>query len=842
MAGYTSEELQASIDQFLLSTVTTPKTNLGARDVLAARADIYALLTTTLLLRPDSYFYVIWLAKNQLEALRRQQAAALATILDPSTLASLRRRGKPVTSTAELTNAQAALVNVTAGINQGQGVQTRDLGPEVTRFRNSIESFINTQLKKNVVSNGVPTETAGETQARIATSWATVKTTHAQMLELCQLIIDAISNLSSVKLPEKAVTDVISKLQSRLTELTTQLQTDKDVSTHREAMLDLLTMRTLLARVSSFRTPQQLLAPLVGDFAQLSGTGGISPAAIVGTNSGPFNVAPAATLDFESGSPIVSSSITIGAYSNAETPSRQFTTLPIVFPAGAALRLRVDGVLYPSDGSFGSSSYASVALFLTAVQNYLTTNSVPATAFSIGAQVFIRSNSSTDISSIEVVTATLGQAAFLATSGFVPYSVCRGVEARTIVAAATSAPGVRLSELRTEYFTGDGITQAASVVQVSTLTGTVDTAGGGTSFSAAENIENAGVKAGDFIIIDPTGTAQIGKLTSVTGASFEVDVAVSDVGAVSYRIGPDFRSVPAGARVLVGSTAVPLNRGPYRVVSGTIGQLTVNRAFFVTSDPVSLTVFTSYLQATAPAASSADGITANPSSAGATAIGYTVTPTQTKPGLTDFVSGGTIDFLSRGVGVGDILTLQTSPSASVTTITEVFLDELITEPVPFFAGSVGFTVQSARYVAWTILVNAVTSFVNAVDFEAADFAITRILSGADPTALLSGGGPVGTFSTQITSLASIQNYVVPFERTVDNILRMLVEQGLDRAADLFTSLQVIEFFSMHPDGSSYSTNLIRVAADVTRQVAPVSRFAKSVINSPEVRLRSRRMT
>jgi hypothetical protein len=842
MAGYTSEELQASIDQFLLSTVTTPKTNLGARDVLAARSDIYALLTTTLLLRPDSYFYVIWLAKNRLEALRRQQAAALAVILDPATTASLRRRGKPVTSTAELTNAQAALVNVTAGINQGQGVQTRDLGPEVTRFRNSVERFINTQIKSNVVSNGVPTETAGETRARIASSWATVKTTHEQMLVLCTAIIDAVSNLNSVKLPEQAVTGVVSKLQARLTELTAQLQADKDVSTHREAMLDLLTMRTLLARVSSFRTPQQLLAPLVGDSSQLTGTGGVSPAAIVGTNSGPFNVAPAATLDFESGSPIVPSSITIGAYSNAEAPSRQFTTLPIVFPAGAALRLRVDGVLYPSDGSFSSASYASVALFLTAIQSYLTANVVPATAFSVGTQVFIRSNSSADVSSIEVVSATLGQAAFLVVSGFAPYSVCRGVEAKTIISAATSSPGVRLSEIRTEYFTGNGVTQASSVIRVATVLGTVDTAGGGSSFSAAENIENAGVKVNDFIIIDPTGTAQVGKITRVSGASFDVDVDVSDVGIVAYRVGPDFRGVPAGARVLVGSPTVPLNRGPYRVMSGTIGQITVNRTFFTTSDPISLTVFTSYLQATAPAATSADGITANPSSGGATAVGYTVTPTQTKPGLTDFVSGGTIDFFSRGVGVGDFLTLLTAPSAAVTTITEVFMDELIVEPTPFFAGSIGFTVQSARYASWTILVNAITSFVNGADFGAADFAITRILSGADPQVLLSSFGPVGLFSTQVTSLASIQNYVVPFERTVDNILRMLVEQGFDRAADLFTTLQVVEFFSMHPDGSSYSTNLIRVAADVTRQVAPVSRFAKSVINSPEVRLRSRRMT
>ena len=65
MAGYTSEEVQAVIDSFLLGTVSTPSTSLNVRNTLSARDDIYALLTTTLLMRPDTYFYVILLAKNR---------------------------------------------------------------------------------------------------------------------------------------------------------------------------------------------------------------------------------------------------------------------------------------------------------------------------------------------------------------------------------------------------------------------------------------------------------------------------------------------------------------------------------------------------------------------------------------------------------------------------------------------------------------------------------------------------------------------------------------------------------------------------------------------------------
>ncbi len=841
MPGYTSEEVQAAIDRFLLGTVATPRTNLGARDVLATRDDIFALLTTTLLLRPDSYFYVIWLAKNRLEALRRQQVTALSFILDDSTVSALSRRGKPVRSTAELVNAQAALLNLNAGLNQGAGVSTRELGPEVQRFRNNIDRFIRSELQDNVVEDGVPTETAGETRAKIAEVWAGVKARHEQMLTLCEAIRDAVTNLTAARLPEKAVREVVTRLRTRLDELTTILETDKSLSTHRESMLELLTMRTLLTRVSSFRTPLRLLAPLTGDGTQLEGAGGTTPATLLGSISGPFNVPPAATLDFESGSPVIVSSIPLVRYSNAETQSRQFLTLPITFPATAALQLRVNGTLFPNDTSFGGASYASIALFVAAIQAYITTNAVPATVFVSGSRVVIRSTSFVDSSSIEIVAGTTAQTNFLITSGFVRYAVCNPVPATAIISAAIPFIGVRLSELRTEYTNLSGTTAASGVINLAKTTGTVNTTGGGRLFTASVNLEHAGVRAEDSILIDVSGIPQPRKLVSVTGAVFEVDEDVTDVGTVDFRAGVDFSVVPAGARVLVGSTSVPLNAGPYRVASAEIGRITVDRNFFTNADPISVAVLTSFLQAAATGATPADGITAWPASAGATAVGYTPSATQTKADFTLLEVTSTIDLFARGVSRGDFLTIRTTPPAS-TTITAVGLDSLTVQPTPYFSGTREYTIESARYLSWLGLVQDIETFLDDTDFEAADFAITRIQSGAAASVLLGGGGPVAAFSAEIDALAGIQTYVVPFERTVDNVLRMLSEQGMDRAVDLFTRLEIVEFFSMHPDGVSYSTNLVRTASDVARQVAPVSKFAKSLIGSPEVRLRGRRMT
>jgi hypothetical protein len=859
MAGYTSEEKQEVIDRFLLGRVATPRTSLGARDVLSARDDAYSLLTTTLLLKPDSYFYIVWLAKNRLEALRRRQVEALTYVLSPATQVALARRGRPVRNTNDLTNAQAALVALNTSLNAGVvGAGSRELGPEVARFRRSVERFIRGELQPNVVGDGEVTETAGEVRARIRTLWEEVRARHNEMLVLGSAIQGAVSSLSGVRLPEKAVQDVVVRLRTRLSEITPQLEQDKTMATHREAMLELLVMRTLLSRISSFRTPREVLAPLTGDAQTLVGVRGDVPAEIVGTVSGPFNVAPGDNLMFESGSPVVPSNIIFGVYSNAEIRSREFATLPITFPPAAALQLRVDGTLYVNDSSFGGASFATVALLRDAIETYLITNMVPATTYVDGTQVVVRSNSAADSSSIELRLTTSPQLAFGSITGFTPYAVCSPVGTADVVALGRSFPGVLLSEARTEYGVLQGVTRPSSVLDLSKVGGT-DLSGSGTQLSSTStNFETAGVVPGDYLYIEPrlndppTYTvvpAEIHRVAAVRGGVLELETPltinpsptpphVAVAGLSTYRIGADFSLVPPGTRVVVTSLEVPLNSGPYRVVLGDIGQLTLDRPFFVALDTsVSVNIFSSFLVARAPGTTPADGITAWPSSPGATAVGITPSATQVRGRLTEFDATASVDFLTRGVSVGDILTLDV-PGSLGSTITEVRADSLSTDGEPHFLGAARYTIQSGRYVAWKALSEKIRVFAAGADYAAAEFSITRLLNGVAPTASVYAA--LVTFYNALDTLADIEDYIVPFERTADNVLRMLVEHGMDRAADLLTSLQITEFFGMHQDGVSYSTHLIRTAADVTRQVAPVSRFAKSLLGSPEVRLQSRR--
>ena len=335
------------------------------------------------------------------------------------------------------------------------------------------------------------------------------------------------------------------------------------------------------------------------------------------------------------------------------------------------------------------------------------------------------------------------------------------------------------------------------------------------------------------------------QIVSVFGAKFTVseEIIAPNIGpAVFFKAGADFSSLPVGTRVLVSSKSAPLNAGPYRAVSGGVATIVVDRSFNTAFDSVTAYVAGSYLEVGVTSATLADGIAVWPASFGSIGMGFTPSATQTRSEFTTLSATG-VDFLARGVKVGDTVTLGTTPLA-VTTVASATVSTLQVSPgVPYFAGGVTYSIESSSYLAWQTLAAVVGNFISTADIATADFAITRLLAGASPTALLSVGGPIGQYWASVISLGSIQTYSVPFERGIDSVLKMLVEQGFDRSADLFTALRVVEFFGMHPDGSSYSTHLMRTASDVTREVAPQSRFAKGRLNAaPEVRLLSRRRT
>ncbi len=832
MAGFTDEEVQASINKFLFTELAVDRLGTGARNVVALRDGVFDLITTALLLRPDSYFYVVYLAKNKLRYLVDQQISALDDIEEagPNTT----RAQKRVESTSELSNAKASILELNAGLNARSTGIRGSLGPAIDRFRRSVSRFITTELTKNVVESGEVVETGPELRNKISTIWADAKARHDDIQNIVGNISSALTSLAAVKLPERAVRDLVGRIQSRLDEIQVTLSGPEAVAESRESMLDLIAMRTLLTKASTFKNPEVSLMPKTGDSSILVMTDseGVEPE-VVGTVSAPFNYDPGTDLD-------------LSINSGASTPT---TVLPQTTTGSRAeLRSRDLSGQFP-----GPAALSEVAIYrdFTATQTVL---AIPALTWATGAiaaaaldaalgptievtwdastdQLVFQSALNGDASALRFLKDTANRQAFVdwafGTDVYSIESLGRPVTIEDVIAAVSTSAALAKAEVEeTSYadFVGE---RTAVGGEEATLWNRLDTgadlvANGTTTLtSPTHNFEGLGVKAGMGVAITSpyTTTRQI---VSVSGNTLEIDAAAV-AGVLTYRIGPDYTAVPVGARVQATGSKRD-NTGFYRVASSGIGFIVMDRDFVETDDRIMVSVYTKLLKLSTHGTTTSSGIGALPG-AGATALGLPTS--EAGASLSEFALSGTGDFILRGVRVGDVIDL-TSPSSAVFTVTVESLSPsgvVFDPPLPHEPGNWTYAIRSLRASSYTDLKEDVDVYLDssfASDFTALDRLISRLISSARYAGEIQSA--VATYRADLVSLqAALVGYSVPVERTVDNVVKTLREQGFDRALDLFLSLDVEELFSMDPDGVSYSTWLVRKSATAAREVVPVTK-------------------
>lgn len=831
--GFTSEEVQARINEFIQTSISVDRTKTGARDIVSARNQVFDLVATTFLFRPEAFFYLVWLARNRVKALQAQQASAVATILEKATSENLGRRTQPVRSTTELVNARAALVELSGGLsNRTQGIQGA-VGPAVDRFKRSTEKFIRGELTKNVLVSSTPTETPQELRTSIASLWATSVERHTKMVELLARIRDALDVFGSVRLPERAVRTLVNNVRTRLEALTEEMGSDSAVEKSREAFLELFTMRTLLTKASSFKAPSQRLAPLTSSSAQtvelVAGEG--DPASLLGATSGPYSYDDGTVLSLQTQTPTVSLNINLPGSSNAEYRSQPLA-FPLSFGGSDELALIVDGTSLVTSSALASGVYASGAALASAVDGVLT--GATATFDATTNELVVRSDSTGDESSLEWAIASSNQLSFfnkLQGSLFTPASPIGAEDVVQAIASQTTA--VDAEVVRTVYGQGALATlEAASPAQIrderfsgADLGGT---AGETTAASTTMNFEALGVRSGDGLRITSGPAVGSYAILAVSENSLTVDPApLASFSGSSFVIGPDYRNVPVGASVNVGATAQDFRAaGRYRVAVGAdVGLLPLDRAPSTLPTTCTYNVLSEYVRLSAKTADPLDGITAWPASDGATALGLPTSSTLSKgAGKTvAYPTGSTGNFLDAGVRPGDTFTPAAGAPQEIATVSagELTLAEGL--DLSTFAGTFSFTIDSARVSAYDTLRSSLSSWLE--DHEAitaVDFAVSRLIRGANPTSLIRAD--ILDYQSALETLgSSLSAYTVPREVTIDNILQALGQQGMDRALDLLLNLDLDTFFSMDVDSVSYSTHLTRQAANTTREVAPVTR-------------------
>lgn len=833
MPGFTSEEVQTAVDRFLLKQVAVSRLPVtGARDVLAVRDRIYDLLTTTLLLRTDSIFYLVWLGKNRLRRLVQQQISAVQEI--DSWASGVSRASKRIDSTAELVNAQAAVTNLNAGLNARTSGVRGSIGPAVERFRSSIDRFVRTELTKNVVVSGVVTETAEELRARVASEWAQALERHDDIEAAVTNVQTVLAALEEVRLPESSIRDIVSRISSRLQEVQEELAGDSAIAQSREAMLELLTMRTLLTKVAGFRNPLRTLMPLTSDSTTLTliDSAG-SQAGLVGTISGPFNYDTGTTLDLSLNSGAATPSIALPGSSRAELRSQ-----PLTFPSGpgggASLAVLLDHAITVSFSP--AASYASGAAAASDIDAGLG-GGVSVTFDSATSQLVFTSAETGDASHIRLLSDTAAReqsAAWL----LVGATEVAPVSTQDVVGAINAGSPDVEAEVQETFYASFTAERTAVIGEEDLLWDRRDTgadlvADGSTTVSSpSRNFEALGVQAGwGLVITAPAGSAGTFGIVDVDGPNLVLDAAVVTAAACTYYIGPDYSSVPAGARVQATGSEEPNNSGFYRVLSAGVAQVQTDLDLRGADASILVSIYSRFVSIEARGTTTSSGIGVLSPSTGATVLGFSVTASETVAGLSTFQLG-TGDFLARGVKAGDAIMLTSPLSivynrvvASVTTSRLVIAD-----PVPAESGAWAYTIQSTRHLSYDALQAGAAAYSASTyagdDVSALDTVATRLIGGARYTSTLSA--PLATYIADLQALLAVLDaYVIEREVSIDNIVQTMREQGLDRGTDVLLALDVEQFFTMSADAVSYKTNVVRKLATTGRLVTPVSKSAKS---------------
>lgn len=820
MPGYSSEEVRAAVTRFLFTQVRVPRLKTGNRDVLALRTQVFDLLTTALLLRPDSYFYLIWLSKNRLRGLVQQQIEAMESI--EADAPGITRRARRVESTADLTNAEAALLQLNAGLNSRTEGLAGAIGPAVDRFRRSIDRFSRTELAKNVVDGGAVVETGAELQRRVADTWAAALARQDELRERAELLAGAVSTLAAVRLPEQSVRDLVTRIRDRLQEIQSTMRGSEAVRQSREALLELRTMRTLLTRAASFSAPALVRAPRTGDATTGILVGSGDPPTLDGTVAAPFNYAANTLFTFEIGGS--ARSLYLPGDSRASLESRDVSgdLAGPTTPAILAVRFNGNVTRTATVGAGLSPPWASGADLAAELDVAFGADGTAEWDAASGA-VRVYSNDTSDGSSVELLIDTTARENFVAWFlGGALFAEGRPVDARAVVDALHASHPDLEAEVHTEFsITGTARTGTPTTRLDTELVGGADLQiGGATAISPSQNLRARGVAAGMLLVVSaPAASAGTYLIEKVEGAVLTLDTPPGDAPSATYAIHPDYRSLPAGTRLKV--TRPASAAGYFRVASTTDTAIHLDRG--VGADEVDYVLDRRTLRLRTRSADAASSLGIPSATAGGTALGFPVQPAAV-PSLGALQASG-VDFIAREVRSGDALRLI-APSGYThdATVTGVEPTRLMFDPpAPYEAGSWSYRATNARYAAYTALQSAA----GAVDPPAGiDAQVARLIQGARYSVSIQTD--VQAYLATLRALRdALDAYTVPKEPAVDGIVQTLREQGMDRALDLLLRLDLVAFFGMDPDEVSYSTRLTRQAATAAREVTPVSRFAKS---------------
>lgn len=298
--SYTSDEIQASVENIVLSSIRRPYDTLGVRRTDVTFTDVQEAAAGVFLLNRNAPFYVVFLAAQRAMEDAVTLGETVQRLMDA--ISAVGRDVYPVNDLTSLANARAALLELEGAV----AGRTKSFGgiervPAYVRYENNLNQFLST-AGSAVKSGGQIVQTPQEARNVIHELVRELEEAHGELLQQVRLVQNGIQDFLSLNLPALVGAGVVSRarqvLDQRLEELEGLSPTER-LTLIRSVVLDLLSQKGIIREFGSFQGPS--------DKFNISGTGQAysdathpsTPAKNVSSFPGPYALRPTRNiLDF----------------------------------------------------------------------------------------------------------------------------------------------------------------------------------------------------------------------------------------------------------------------------------------------------------------------------------------------------------------------------------------------------------------------------------------------------------------------------------------------------------------------------------------------------------------
>lgn len=264
--GYTSDEINAVVQQLVLSSITTPLDTLGVRRSDLTFNQFQQTAAGLFVLYPNAPFYVLWLGVQRI----RDQVTAEAVIIQQllAAIAATGMKVTPVSDVSPLFNAQSALQNLAAAAaNRTSAIGKVSNAPAYQQFSANVATFLG-GAGQNVKSNGQIVQTPQQAKAAIPGLVTQLQQAHAALVASVTLIVNGVDNYNSISLPaivsESVLSSAASLIGSSATLLNSLSPTDR-LTEVRQVVLNLIASKTAVDTFGTLNQPS--------DYYTLAGVG-----------------------------------------------------------------------------------------------------------------------------------------------------------------------------------------------------------------------------------------------------------------------------------------------------------------------------------------------------------------------------------------------------------------------------------------------------------------------------------------------------------------------------------------------------------------------------------------